>query len=268
MTYKLYNPFSNTFNWKLLEEDEMIIELKNIQQNQIWHKEGDVFTHTCYVIQEVLDTLNTITMYDLREILIYSALLHDIGKLTTTIKDDQGIFHAPGHAGKSAELATKWLESHNFPQYMIDAICGVIKNHMRISHVKTEKDLYKIINSLPYVSFKYLLLFKRCDNNGAIFDNASWKQKLEDIENLYYNKFSYKEGSVVKLTKIEDTKFNGVHPNRINVGVSYTGKLMIEPTLGCGVFIYNDTFHTSNITEIIDKNTFKTLNSIYKIENI
>lgn len=67
-----------------------------------------------------------------------------------------------------------------------------------------------------------------------------------------------------KLTKLSDDKFNGNHPNNVNEGNVYSGSVYQEPNVG-SVCIVGD-LRTSIITEIIDNNTFKTLNSTYKIE--
>lgn len=70
----------------------------------------------------------------------------------------------------------------------------------------------------------------------------------------------------IKITKISDDKFEGKHPNGINEGWVSEGQEEREPTVG-------ERYHgggllTSTVTEIVDENTFKTLNSTYKIEVI
>jgi len=66
------------------------------------------------------------------------------------------------------------------------------------------------------------------------------------------------------ITKLTDDEFNGNHPNGINVGYNRFGEMYDPPTVGdC---FYLGSFKTSIVTEIIDKNTFRTENSTYKIE--
>lgn len=73
----------------------------------------------------------------------------------------------------------------------------------------------------------------------------------------------------VKLTKIEDTQFNNDHPNNINKGYTKIGLELDKPEIGKIYQLENRTwFKTSLVTEIIDDTTFKTENSIYKIEII
>lgn len=87
-----------------------IEKLKRIPQNEIWHKEGNAFVHTCMVVQSALDhisneTIDYLASPEIREILVYAALLHDVGKAFTTKKGEDGLYHASNHAIKSAEIA-------------------------------------------------------------------------------------------------------------------------------------------------------------------
>jgi hypothetical protein len=71
----------------------------------------------------------------------------------------------------------------------------------------------------------------------------------------------------IKLTKL-DSLLEGAHPNGIEQGYVAKGFMEKEPTVGESFEITNSGywFTTSTVQEIIDENTFKTLNSIYKIE--
>ena len=72
-----------------------------------------------------------------------------------------------------------------------------------------------------------------------------------------------KKGTQVKITKLSDERFNNDHPNGINTGYEKCGTLLADIELGYSIRINNLT--TSWITEIIDENTFRTKNSIYKV---
>ncbi len=69
----------------------------------------------------------------------------------------------------------------------------------------------------------------------------------------------------VILTKLSDDRFNGSHPNGINEGYIKKGIEIEIPTIGDNYWV-GGNWRTSPVTEIIDENTFKTLNSTYKIE--
>ena len=76
-----------------------------------------------------------------------------------------------------------------------------------------------------------------------------------------------KKGDFVYLKKIEDTRFNGNHPNGIDVGYDRFGILSTDIEVGKKVHVENASRYltTSFVTEIIDDNTFRTENSIYFI---
>lgn len=83
---------------------------------------------------------------------------------------------------------------------------------------------------------------------------------------------SIKKGDYIKLQKITDDVFNGRHPNNINKNHIVYGTMYNDITVGEALFLSavsgdsHGFFHTSIITEIIDTNNFRTMNSTYHIE--
>ena len=81
-----------------------------------------------------------------------------------------------------------------------------------------------------------------------------------------------KKGDFVKVVKLSDDVFEGRHPNGIKSNHTVYGAILNEVKVGEALFLdkaKGDSFgffHTSVITEIIDENTFRTLNSTYHIE--
>ena len=74
----------------------------------------------------------------------------------------------------------------------------------------------------------------------------------------------------VKVTKVEDTRFSGHHPNGVDVGRVEIGFEIESPIVGERYFIDGPMkwFITSKVTEIISPTKFKTENSVYEIEEI
>ena len=66
----------------------------------------------------------------------------------------------------------------------------------------------------------------------------------------------------IKLEKLEELP-NAKHPNNKEVGYIKIGEFVKEPVIGESFWVGRD-WRTSPVTEIINKNIFKTLNSIYK----
>lgn len=76
----------------------------------------------------------------------------------------------------------------------------------------------------------------------------------------------------IRLTKLKDTKFEGDHPNAINVGYVKEGIIDVEKSNEhqCFLMIKNARFfNTSQVVEIDEQKDYDlahTLNSIYKVE--
>lgn len=67
-----------------------------------------------------------------------------------------------------------------------------------------------------------------------------------------------------KIQELETAEF----PNNKPTGYEKRGKLLAEPEVGkCVILLgkFTGGLKTSEVQEIIDKDTFKTVNSIYKI---
>jgi hypothetical protein len=76
------------------------------------------------------------------------------------------------------------------------------------------------------------------------------------------------ENKKVRLTKVDDTKFNGQHPNGINTGSERVGMAFGNLEVDNAFYMATERgmFHTSRVTKINDDMTFNTLNSVYKVE--
>lgn len=92
------------------------------------------------------------------------------------------------------------------------------------------------------------------------------------MENKTFDFRKYQDG-LIKLTKVEDRRFNNEHPNGYNVGHVERGMLHLENSnkYQC-IFILDGPdryYHTSQVLEIWEHEDYdlvKTLNSTYKIE--
>lgn len=72
----------------------------------------------------------------------------------------------------------------------------------------------------------------------------------------------------VRITKISDDAFMGMHPNGIDVGYVKEGTIQREPELGERFYI-GGSFSTSPVTQLPDsEGVFKTTYSTYKLETI
>ena len=73
----------------LLEAFPVLRKLASTPQDPYYHAEGDVWTHTCMVLQALLASRDYANANDdERFVLFYAALLHDIAKPDTTVIDE------------------------------------------------------------------------------------------------------------------------------------------------------------------------------------
>ena len=86
--------------------------------------------------------------------------------------------------------------------------------------------------------------------------------------------FSKYKDTVIRLTKLKDTKFNNEHPNGINEGYVKEGIINVEKSNEhqCFLIIKGARFfNTSQVLEIEEQEGYDlahTVNSIYKVEPI
>jgi poly(A) polymerase len=107
-----------------------ISRLRYVPEPPEFHPEGDTFTHTMQVLQ------NIPVGAPLR--LTYAALLHDVGKPDTRgFNNNRITFY--GHDEKSAELVEVILKNLKAPTKLIEDVVYLVRNHMVFRNVQTMK---------------------------------------------------------------------------------------------------------------------------------
>ena len=102
----------------------------NTAQDSEWHPEGDVFEHTCHAVdkaaeiarREDLDPADT-------AVLVFAALLHDVGKAATTFTKE-GRIVSPRHAHWGAPIALDFMRSIGAPEALARAVEVLVDEHM------------------------------------------------------------------------------------------------------------------------------------------
>jgi len=110
---------------------EPLAALSGVVQDPRWHPEGDVYTHTCMVIDRAARIADDERLNDLdREILLFAALCHDLGKPETTTIEPGGRIRSHGHEAASALRARAWLENLGLGESRVRAIEALVANHL------------------------------------------------------------------------------------------------------------------------------------------
>ena len=104
-------------------------------QDPIWHPEGDVFTHTGYVMNEFAKIRdNNEFDYNKSIVIGFGCLCHDMGKPDTTkISSKSGRYTAKGHAYAGVEISERFLRRITNNNDLISQVKCLVKDHMVVS---------------------------------------------------------------------------------------------------------------------------------------
>ena len=136
-------------DWTEIEKTELcflIGQMKETLQNPLWHREGDVWTHTRMVCGELARMNRFRQLPDRqRQELFLAALLHDIGKIPCTRLED-GVWISPNHTSAGARMAREllWstyglcgsLEDRTFRE----TVCSLIRYHSVPMHIMEQEN--------------------------------------------------------------------------------------------------------------------------------
>lgn len=140
----------------------MLLKLKSTEQSAKYHPEGSVWNHTMLVVDEA-----ALVREESRDakVFMWAALLHDIGKPSTT-KKRKGKITSYDHDTVGAKLVKKFLEAFTNDEEFITKVEGLVKYHMHMLYV---------LKNLPYGDPQMMLkevdpyeiaLLWRCDRLG------------------------------------------------------------------------------------------------------
>lgn len=155
------------------------------QQDAIWHAEGDVWTHTRMVIDQV-ERLPEWTSLDRESqlALIFTAIFHDSGKPATTLIDPEtGRTRSPKHAQVGVEILRAALRELGCGLAQREAIAALVRYHGRPPYLLEKVDpAHEVIHLSWLVNHRLLYLFALADTRGrCTLDHA----RAEDTLHLW-----------------------------------------------------------------------------------
>lgn len=107
-----------------------VADMENTPQDSIHHAEGNVFIHTTMVLEALIKLPEFTSLNkNLQNVLLASALFHDVEKRSTT-KEEDGRIVSPGHA-KRGEVTTRGILYRNFDISFSDReqITKLVRHH-------------------------------------------------------------------------------------------------------------------------------------------
>ncbi len=141
-------------------------KLIDVPQSTIYHKEGDVYTHTMMVLDEAAK------MRDTAEEPVYfmlSALVHDFGKVTAT-KFYNGNYHATGHEEAGALMARTFLRRITSENALLEYVLNMTELHTKPRMLVEDNSSIKATNKMfdESVNPHDLIKLSMCDGLGKI----------------------------------------------------------------------------------------------------
>ncbi|MFO0893131.1 MAG: AAA family ATPase [Isosphaeraceae bacterium] len=139
------------------------------QQDEGWHSEGDVWTHTKMVCAQLplLDEWPNLTRHE-QTVLIFTALLHDAAKpLTSHVDPDTGRVTSPKHAVKGEHLARAVLRDLGCDLATREEIARLVRYHGRPAFLLDKPEPANEVVALSWqLSNRLLWLFALADTRG------------------------------------------------------------------------------------------------------
>jgi len=165
--------------FELLDEAGLLSEIlpevaamKGVAQPPEFHPEGDVWTHTLLLLENLRNPSPTLAL---------GALLHDVGKPPTFRLADRIRFD--GHVEKGVEMATGILNRLRFSNDQIRQVTALVANHMRFKDaprmkVSTLKRFLRLENFPEHLELHRL----DCVSSHSHLENYRFmQQKMEEL---------------------------------------------------------------------------------------
>lgn len=118
-----------------------------VEQELSWHPEGDVFEHS---MQAVDAAVGRPVEHEYKKLLIYAALCHDLGKVTTTRVID-GRLRSLGHDAAGVAPARALCKRLTGNKKLLDQVALLVRHHMSPGQFVSQKATAKAYKKLAKV---------------------------------------------------------------------------------------------------------------------
>jgi putative nucleotidyltransferase with HDIG domain len=197
--------------WNEIEKQFWAKEMKNCLQEPDYHAEGDVYTHTGMVIDELLKLEEFKTLPEpQKEIVLLACLFHDIGKPKTTIIED-GRIRSPGHSKLGEKLVRELLWDMDF--HKREQVCSLVRLHgLPVWSIEKENAIRGLVlsslrvkNELLYIVTKADMLGRTCNMiENLVFNVEMFKELCLENQCFYNEKEFYNGHSKFKYFNSDD----------------------------------------------------------------
>jgi poly(A) polymerase len=150
-----------------------------VEQPPEFHPEGDVFTHTCLVLDRIYEITGGIVPPELA----MAGLLHDVGKPPTFSVSDRIRFN--GHDKLGADMSVGICRRLKFSNKQIEVVYELIRDHLKfkdVFHMK-KSTLKRFIGSPNFEEHMILHLADCLASHGSTEAYDFIMDKLEEFKN-------------------------------------------------------------------------------------
>jgi predicted kinase len=155
-------------------------DMADVAQDPRHHAEGDVATHTQMVLASLTDQADYKALSaDNQELLWTAALLHDVEKRSTTIKESDGSITSRGHARRGEHTTRELLYTGSYsimpaPFFEREQICKLVRYHGLPLWIFEKPDPLKTLLQVSLeVNTQWLTMLARADVMGRICTDQS-----------------------------------------------------------------------------------------------
>jgi tRNA nucleotidyltransferase (CCA-adding enzyme) len=141
--------------------------MHGVGQDPEWHPEGDVWIHSGLAADQAARLADEagLTGTD-RLVIVFAALLHDLGKVTHTQRDEAGRITSHGHAAAGVEPAVAFLRSIGCPEGITARVIPLIREHMNCFGRPTKPAVRRLVRRLVPATLTELALVCAADAKG------------------------------------------------------------------------------------------------------
>ncbi len=148
--------------------------LAGVPQDPDWHPEGDVGTHTMFVVNAAAAIAEREGLEgDNRAVLIFAALAHDFAKPKTTMlreRDGRMRWSSWGHEPDGGPLTRTFLRRIHIKAAIIDQVVPLVENHLAHSSIAkgpvTARAIRRLAMRLAPASIEQLVRVIEADHSG------------------------------------------------------------------------------------------------------
>lgn len=160
-------------------------ELARTPQDKNWHPEGDVFEHTKLVLDEAVNLSKDLPPKARRDV-IYAALMHDIAKPETTVKELDGRVTTHGHEKAGEKKARRILiDQFGLDRETVDRVAKLVGNHLapmtlyqRRGEI-SDSAIRRLAKRIEPATIEELAVLSRADNFGCTSPKALARKSPE-----------------------------------------------------------------------------------------